>query len=156
MEEITLREIIDYARINEENAKRFYSEAAEKASAENVRAYLKHLAKEEQKHIDHLNELEKKVDKGGKIPKSQGVAKPLGYADYVGKVKLDETASYQDVLKAAMAKEKEAFESYRKYAALSDDEKAKALFLLLADEESRHLRGFEEKYDDFMREIEHN
>ncbi len=156
MEEITLREIIDYARINEENSKRFYLEAAEKASSENVRAYLKHLAKEEQKHIDHLNDLEKKVDKGGKIPKSQGVAKPLGYADFVGKVRLDETASYQDVLRAAMAKEKEALESYNKYAALSDDPKAKKLFLLLAEEESRHLRGFEEKYDDFMREIENN
>ena len=55
-----------------------------------------------------------------------------------------------------MAKEKEALESYKKYAALSDDPKAKELFLFLAAEESVHLRGFEEKYDDFMREIENN
>ncbi|MGC2424764.1 MAG: ferritin family protein [Nitrospirota bacterium] len=156
MEDITLREIIDYARINEENSKRFYSEAAEKATVENVRAFLAHLVKEEQKHIDHLNDLDKTVDKGGAIPKPHEVVKPLGYAEFLGNVKLDDTASYQDVLKAAMAKEKEALESYKKYAALSDDPKAKELFLFLAAEESVHLRGFEEKYDDFMREIENN
>ena len=82
MEDITLREIIDYARINEENSKRFYSEAAEKATVENVRAFLTHLAKEEQKHIDHLNDLDKTVDKGGAIPKPHEVAKPLGYAEF--------------------------------------------------------------------------
>jgi len=45
-------------------------------------------------------------------------------------------------------------ESYLKYSNLVDDQKAKELFLLLAGEESRHLRNFEEKYDDFMKEIE--
>ena len=93
MEEITLREIIDYARINEENSKRFYLEAAEKSSVDNVRAYLQHLAKEEQKHIDHLNELEKKAKDTPRgthyefvLDKCQGCKKcaeacPCGYID---------------------------------------------------------------------------
>ncbi|MGA2192949.1 MAG: ferritin family protein [Nitrospirota bacterium] len=154
MDDITLKEIIDYARINEENARQFYLDAAKHARLENVKKFLEHLAREEQKHIDHLNKLEKAVEKGGPIPRPHDIVKPLGYADYVGSVKLDENADYQDVLKAAMAKEKEALESYRKYSNLVDDQKAKDLFMLLSNEETAHLRGFEEKYDDFMKEIE--
>jgi len=53
-----------------------------------------------------------------------------------------------------MSKEKEAMDSYIKYSKLVDDPKAKELFELLAGEESKHLRHFEEKFDDFMKEIE--
>ena len=154
MEDITLKEIIDYARKNEDNARQFYLDAAEHARRENIKGFLKALAKQEQRHIDHLNELEKLVESGGPIPKPHGIAKPLGYADYVGQVKIGPDADYQDVLKFAMAREKEALDSYEKYSKLVDDPKAKELFMLLASEESAHLRGFEEKYDDFMKEIE--
>ncbi len=154
MEDITLKEIIDYARINEDNARQFYLDAAQHARRENVKGFLKALAKQEERHIDHLNELEKVVEAGGPIPKPHGITKPLGYADYVGSVRIDADADYQDVLKFAMAKEKEALDSYEKYSRLVDDPRAKDLFMLLAGEESEHLRGFEDKYDDFMKEIE--
>ena len=156
MEDITLKEIIDYARINEDNARQFYLNAAEHARLDNVKGFLMHLAKEEKKHIDHLDDLEKAIETGGPIPRPHGVVKPLGYADYLGSVnvKLDENADYQEVLKAAMVKEKEALDSYTKYSNLVDEGKAKDLFLLLAQEESAHLRSFEERYDDFMKEIE--
>ncbi len=154
MEDITLVEIVDYARINEENAKRFYLDAAEHARNDSVKGFLLSLAAEEQRHIDHLNDLGKLIEAGKPLPKPHGIVKPLGYEDYLGKITLDENADYQEVLKAAMAKEKEAMDSYLKYSGLVDDKKAKDLFLLLAAEESRHLRNFEEKYDDFMNEIE--
>ena len=154
MEDITLKEIIDYAKINEDNARQFYLSAAEHARKENIKGYLLSLAKQEKGHLDHLTELEKVVDSGRPIPKPHGIVKPLGYAEYLGKVTIDENADYQEVLKAAMAKEKEAMDSYIKYSKLVDDPKAKDLFLLLAEEESKHLRGFEDKYDDFMKEIE--
>ena len=154
MEDITLKEIIDYAKINEDNARQFYLHAAEHARKENIKGYLLALAKQEKGHLDHLTELEKAVDSGAAIPKPHGIVKPLGYAEFLGKVSIDENADYQEVLKAAMSKEKEAMDSYIKYSKLVDDPKAKDLFLLLAEEESKHLRGFEEKYDDFMKEIE--
>ena len=154
MDDITLNEIIDYARISEDNARQFYLNASEHARRDNVKGYLKALAKQEQAHIDRLNDLEKIVEAGGQIPKPHGIVKPLGYADYLGKVTIDENADYQDVLKFAMSKEKEALDSYLKYSKLVDDPKARDLFVLLAEEESAHLRGFEEKYDDFMKEIE--
>ena len=154
MEDITLQEIIDYAKIDEDNARQFYLKAAEHAKRDNVKEFLVHLAKQEETHIKRLDDLDKIVDKGGRLPKPHGIVKPLGYGQYLGHVTLDEDADYQDVLKFAMSKEKEALESYQKYANLVDDKKAKDLFLLLAGEESAHLRGFEEKYDDFMKEIE--
>ncbi len=40
MEDITLVEIVDYARINEENARRFYLGAAEHARNESVKTFL--------------------------------------------------------------------------------------------------------------------
>jgi len=154
MDDITLKEIIDYAKINEDNARQFYLNAAEHAKKENIKGFLKALAKEEDKHIARLDELDKIIDKGGKIPKPHGLKKPLGYADYLGKVTIDENADYQEVLKFAMSKEKEALDSYEKYSKLVDDKKAKDLFMLLAGEESAHLREFEVKFDDFMKEIE--
>ena len=57
MEDITLSEIIDYARINEENARQFYASAAEHATQQNIKKYLEHLSRVEQRHIDHLDEL---------------------------------------------------------------------------------------------------
>lgn len=154
MEDITLLEIIDYAKINEDNARQFYRNAAEHAKRDNIKAFLNSLVKEEEKHIEHLNELAKVVETGGAIPKPHGVVKPLGYAEHLGSVKLDENADYQEVLKFAIAREKESFDSYTKYTKLVDDPKAKELFELLASEESVHLRDLEVKFDDFMKEIE--
>jgi len=154
MDDITLKEIIDYAKINEDNARQFYLKAAEHAKLDNVKGFLNSLAKEEEKHIARLNDIEKIVDRGGRIPKPHGIVKPLGYSGYLGSVTLDDNADYQEVLKFAMSKEKEAMESYQKYSQFVDDKKAKDLFMLLASEESAHLRSFEEKYDDFMKEIE--
>jgi len=154
MEDITLQEIIDYAKINEDNARQFYQSASEHVKQENVKGFLKSLAAHEQKHLDQLTALEALVDAGWPVPKPHGIVKPLGYSDFVGAVKIGEDADYQEVLKVAMAKEKEAMDSYIKYSNLVDDQKAKDLFLLLAGEESKHLREFEEKYDDFMKEIE--
>lgn len=154
MEDITLLEIIDYAKINEDNARQFYKNAAQHAKRDNIKAFLNSLVKEEESHIERLNELARIVETGGQIPKPHGIVKPLGYADYLGDVKLGEDADYQEVLKFAMAREKEALESYTKYSKLVDDPKAKELFELLASEESGHLRDFEKRYDDFMKEIE--
>lgn len=154
MEDITLMEIIDYAKINEDNARQFYKNAAEHAKRDNIKAFLNSLVKEEERHIKRLDELARIIETGGQIPKPHGVVKPLGYAEYLGDVKLGEDADYQDVLKFAMSKEKEALDSYTKYSRLVDDPKAKELFEFLAEEESSHLRSFEVKYDDFMKEIE--
>ncbi|HEY3346173.1 MAG TPA: ferritin family protein [Nitrospirota bacterium] len=154
MDDISVKEILDYAKINEDNARMFYLQAAEHASLENVRAFLLSLAKEEQRHLEKLTELERIIERGEPIPAPSDLVKPLGYAEYLGEIKIDADANYQEILRAAMAKEREALESYKKYFNLVDNNKAKDLFLLLANEESRHLRHFEERFDDFMREIE--
>ena len=49
MEDITLKEIIDYAKINEDNARQFYLNAAEHAKRDNVKTFLLALAKQAQR-----------------------------------------------------------------------------------------------------------
>jgi len=154
MEDITLKEIIDYAKINEDNARKFYLKAADHAKSGNVKDLLKAMADDEIKHTERLDEINKMIEEGKPLPKPHGITKPLGYAEFVGDVKLGEDADYQDVLKFAMAKEKEAMDSYAKYAKLTDVDDAKKLFELLAEEESKHLRELEARFDDFMKEIE--
>jgi rubrerythrin len=154
MEDITLKEIIDYAKINEDNARKFYLKASGHAKGDNVKGLLKSMADDEVKHIERLDEIDKMIDEGKPLPAPHGITKPLGYAEFVGDIKLGDDADYQEVLKFAMAKEKEAMESYARYAKLTDVADAKKLFELLAEEEREHLSELEAKFDDFMKEIE--
>jgi len=151
MEEITFSEIISYAKIAEDNAKKFYLDAADIASLSHVKEFLKSLAGEEQSHYDRLDALQKNLKKKGIVPKVHEAIHNFGYADYIKPAgQLDEGASYKDVLEAAMAKEKEAIRSYDKFSRYVDDAEAKKLFNLLAQEEKKHLKRFEEEYDDLQ------
>ena len=51
-----------------------------------------------------------------------------------------------------MKKEKAAFRLYQDLAGLVQDEKIKALFLSLAQEEAKHKLRFEVEYDDLLTE----
>jgi rubrerythrin len=102
----------------------------------------------EQGHKRHLEELLKKYEKTGKVPKLHKEIQTLGYADYVQPVALGADASYREVLEAAMVKEREAVATYEKLALYVDDPDAKQVFRLLHGEEQKHLARFEREYDD--------
>jgi rubrerythrin len=148
MQEVSFAEIISYAKIAEDNAIAFYQGAAAKAKRPAVRAFLEELVKMEQGHKRHLEELLKKIEKTGKIPKLHKEIQSLGYADYIKPAGIEADASYKDVLEAAMAKEREAVATYEKLALYIDDADAKKVFLLLHEEEQKHLKRFETEYDD--------
>ena len=148
MQELTFAEIMSYARIAEDNAIAFYQGAAAKASRPEVKKFLEELAKMEQAHKRHLEELIQKVEKSGKVPKLRKAVQTLGYAEYVKPVALDADADYKEVLEAAMVKEREAVTTYETLARLVDDPDAKKVFELLHREEQKHLQGFETEYDD--------
>ena len=151
MEELTFSEIISYAKIAEDHAKKFYLDAAKVANLSNVKEFLKALAEEEQGHSDRLDALQKNLKKKGVVPKVHEAINTFGYADYIKPVdQLDEDATYKDVLEVGMAKEKEAIQSYEKFSRYVDDQEAKKLFNLLAQEEKKHLKRFEEEYDDLQ------
>jgi len=107
MQEVSFAEIMSYAKIAEDNAIAFYQGAAAKAQRPEVKSFLQELVKMEQGHKRHLEELLKKFEKTGKVPKLHKEIHTLGYADYITPVALDADASYKEVLEAAMVKERE-------------------------------------------------
>ncbi|MDX1763029.1 MAG: ferritin family protein [bacterium] len=150
MEEISFGEIISYAKIAEDNAKNFYLDAAKSAKLANVKEYLESLAAEEQTHIDYLEALNKKIQAGGTVPSMDKEIHSLGYAEFIKTEPLDPDASLKDVLEAAMIKEKEAIQTYEKFARFIDNAEARKLFNFLADQERKHLKRFEDEYDDLQ------
>ena len=58
--------------------------------------------------------------------------------------------TYQDALVLAMSKEKAAFKLYNSLAERAPGNELKSIFLMLAQEESKHKLRFEIEYDDFV------
>ena len=150
MEEYTFSEVISYAKIAEDNAKKFYLDAAKNAEQRNVKEYLESLAEEEQGHSDRLEALRKNIEAKGEVPNMHKDIQNLGYADYIKPAKLGADATYKDVVEVAMANEKEAIKNYESFSRYVDNSDAKKLFDLLAVEERKHLKRFEEEYDDLQ------
>ena len=153
MEEITFTEIISYAKIAEDNASKFYLDAAANASQSNVKELLEALAAQEQKHKEYLEELDAKIKQKGTVPEVHEKVRNLGYAKMIEPSALDADASYKDVIEVAMVKEKEAIETYEHLMNYVDDPDAKKLFGLLLEEERRHLQQFEKEFEDLQDQL---
>jgi rubrerythrin len=153
MEEITFTEIISYAKIAEDNASKFYLDAAANASQSNVKELLEDLAAQEQKHKEYLEELDAKIKEKGTVPEVHEKVRNLGYAKMIEPSGLDADASYKDVIEVAMVKEKEAIETYEHLMNYVDDPDAKKLFGLLLEEERRHLQQFEKEFEDLQDQL---
>lgn len=150
MEEYTLTEVIEYARVLEENAKKYYLDSLKVVEFPNAKDFLNELAQEEAKHIELLENLRNRVERGNAVPTVKKLVKPLGYADFVADIQLDEHSDYKEILMAGMKREQESIETYEKFSRYTDEPDAVALFKFLANEERKHLRKFEEAYDDLL------
>ena len=150
MEEITFSEIISYAKIAEDNARKFYLDAAANASQSNVKELLEALAAQEAKHKEYLEELAQKIAEKGTVPEVHEKVKSLGYAKMIEPDTLDADASYKDVIEVAMIREKEAIETYEHLFHYVEDPDAKKLFELLIEEERKHLAQFEKEFEDLQ------
>lgn len=142
------REIIRIAISNEENAEKFYREAAEKVKLEHAKVALLELAKEEAGHAEFLKTiLEKGVEK---ILAAQPMhpVQDLKIVDYLSVKELNEYANYQDVLTAAMQREKIAYDFYKGMADLISDAKLKGIMLKLAEVEMGHKNRLERLYEE--------
>ena len=150
MEEITFSEIISYAKIAEDNAMKFYLDAAAKATQSNVKELLEALAAQEKRHKEYLEELDGKLKAAGTVPAIHEKVQNLGYAKMIEPQTLDADSDYKDVIEVAMQKEKEAIETYEHLFHYVDDPDAKKLFELLLAEERKHLSQFEKEYEDLQ------
>ncbi len=155
MDEMTVQEVLAFAKILEENSNKFYADAAKSAKLPNAKKFLEELAKEELRHKELIANLEKRVASGEDIPKINKKIKSLNISDFIGKNRLDDDADFIDILAVAMSKEKEAVKVYSTFADSLEDGKVRELFDFLINEEKRHLRRFEDDYDDYTDEMSH-
>ena len=141
-------EVLDFAISEEEAAAEFYSGLAERAEHHSMREVFEGFAGEELGHKVKLLA----VKAGDVAMGAEGDVPDLKIADYLVDVVPKSDMSYQDALIVAMKKEKAAFKLYQDLASTVQDEKVKAVFLALAQEEAKHKLHFEIEYDNLLTE----
>jgi len=141
-------EVLDFAIGEEKAAAEFYARLADQSKTPGIRQVFEGFAQEE---MGHKAKLESIKASGTLHPAEQQVA-DLKMAEYVVDVAPSPDMNYQGALVLAMKKEKAAFRLYTDLAASAGDDKVKATFLALAQEEARHKLRFEIEYDDMLAE----
>jgi rubrerythrin len=146
----SVEEVLDFAIRNEEEARDFYNDLAEKVNNETMRTIFQGFAHEEEGHKAKLL----KIKASGTLGASSKKVLDLKIGDYLVDVEAEPDISYQDALIVAMKKEKAAFKLYMDLAQSTDDPELNSLMLALAQEEAKHKLRFEIEYDDnFMKEM---
>jgi rubrerythrin len=135
-------EILDFAITREAEAIQLYSDLARKVEKPELRSALEGFIREELEHKEKL-ETEKAE---GVVLKDEEVGS-LGIAEYVEGGEARPDMSYKDLLILAMKKEDTSVKLYNDLAKISQDEKLRDMFLLLAQEEAEHKLRFELEYD---------
>lgn len=135
-------EILDFAITREAEAIQLYSDLARKVEKPELRSALEGFIREELEHKEKL-ETEKAE---GVVLKDEEVGN-LGIAEYVEGGEARPDMSYKDLLILAMKKEDTSVKLYNDLAKISQDEKLRDMFLLLAQEEAEHKLRFELEYD---------
>jgi rubrerythrin len=148
-EHTTVEGIIQRAIQVEEDAYNFYAGASEMVKLPHVKEMLSELAGEEVKHKEKLEELLAGDTAQIVAAKQSQKIQDLKLADYLVASPLNGDATIQDVLMAAMQREKNAHEFYKLMAGLAS-EAVKNLFQFLAQEELKHKNKVEILYDDIV------
>ncbi len=138
--------ILDYAIKLEQDAIEFYTELAAKMSNTEMKDIFIQFSHEE---VGHKAKLQKIKDEKTFVCKDENIA-DLKISDYVDSVVPKENMQYEEALKLAMKREKAAFRLYTKLSERAEDNNIKQLFMMLAQEESKHKLRFEIEYDDFV------
>lgn len=139
-------DILEFAIINEQQAVDFYKALALKTNNDDMRQTFEKFAVEEIGHKAKLTKIkEEKIFTVGKE-----IIQDLHLSDYVDNVNPSAEMSYQDALILAMKREKSAFKLYTILATKTQNKELQALFLQLAQEESKHKMMFEIEYDEVI------
>jgi rubrerythrin len=140
-------EILEMAIKDEQRAANLYENLAKKSRSNEMRRTFLQFSLEE---LGHKKKLER-IKTGGKIVVSDEKVQDLKIGDYLVEVSTSrDDLSYQEALIIAMKEEKAAFKLYSDLAARTDDEGAREVLLMLAQEEAKHKLRFEIEYDDFI------
>jgi rubrerythrin len=142
----TVNDILDFAISNEQGAVEFYTELASKSTNEAMKEIFLQFSHEEMKHKSKLLEIKEK----GIYSISPGQITDLKISDYIVKVQVSPQMTYQEALVLAMNREKSAFKLYLNLSQKAPNAELKSLFLMMAQEESKHKLRFEIEYDEYV------
>jgi rubrerythrin len=139
-------EILDFAAAREQASFEFYSKPADTVKSGRMRGLFGDFAHEELGHKAKILALKREK----KFSPAVGRLQELAIASSVDDVEPGPDMEYQDILRYAMSREKEAFRMYSDLAGLAENESVRELFLTLAREEANHKLRFEIEYDDYV------
>ena len=139
-------EIIDFAIENEDRARQFYLDMAERTKNPTMAQVFKDFAAEESRHRTQL----KRVKDGRQALLATEQMPSLKISDYLAEVEPKGDLDYQDALILAMQEEKAAFKLYQNLALATDNPELQELFLALAQEEAKHKLRLELEYDEHI------
>jgi rubrerythrin len=141
-----VNEILEFAINAEQEAVDFYTNLAGRSRNEQMKTTFLDFAREEMKHKTRLSG----ISESGTFILPDEKVRDMRIADYLVDIKPTPDMTYADALVLAMKKEKNAFRLYIMLSEEVDDPAMKAVFLSLAQEESRHKLKFELEYDEFI------
>lgn len=146
----TFEDAIRFAIQHEEEEARFYESMAERSkSADQKKAMLGHAAEE----YDHKRRLEIIMTKGHLPISTRIVADPdMKIAEMLVVEDRGGTLGYEDALVLAAKREKQASRFYQALAKTAPSGELVEVFSFLAEQEAKHGKQIEQKYDDAQRE----
>lgn len=144
----SIKEVIDYAKEKEEEARYYYIEASKYTEDQNIKKLFERLAKEEENHKKVLEEL--KIEEIGKVV--EGITLPkIKSEDIKVSRKYSPDMSPQELLEFAIEEEKKAFYLYTEMEEISESKKIKDLFKFLAMQEAYHKAKLEDELENLKK-----
>jgi len=141
-----INEILEFAINAEQEAVDFYTELAIHSVNVQMKKVFTDFAQEEMRHKVRLTSVK---NSGSYLMTSEKI-RDLKIGDYLVDVKPTPDMTYEGALILAMKKEKSAFRLYLLLSEETEDTSMKALFMSLAQEESKHKLKFEIEYDEYI------
>jgi rubrerythrin len=144
----TIEEIFEYAINKEKEAEKFYQEASERESFSGTRELFREFALEERGHVKMLENISKKKETLDSF-RTKNIP-DLKRSDYTVDMVYTPAMPYDDILRLAAKREEKALRFYNDLAGVTDRESHKKVFMLLAQEESKHKLRLETLLDDYL------
>jgi len=144
------RRTLTVAIKKEQDSYRFYEKAMNIVQNPGIKKFFSWLMEEEVRHESILTEFRDKVlvekDLGREALAIKGVHE-IGLGKYLVSEDIDEDSSYQDALICAMKREEKAVALFTDLEAVTPFTNLKELYAKLREEEVKHLKRLEERYD---------
>jgi len=150
LSEWTLERALKLALNIEEESIRLYTSAQGKVLNSSSVEFLKHLAKEEEKHKNKILEAMRYLEKVEEIGHFETKIQDLKIVDYLEDVSLSPEADYQQILIYAGKREKATHDFYIELARKYKGKQIGKMFAKLAQEELNHKYRLEQEYDDVI------